>query len=416
MFKILSKNILYNFIAVLVSLYSTRVVVNMLGVNDYGFWISLFAICSWIQFLDGGFGNSIRKSVSKSFSEMDYKSLSKTISNAYIGMSILTLVSIIIVLLTIFLLPISKLISTPSNINIIQYAFILYGLTIVGIFFKIINKICFSINRSDLVFIGLLIINSLILLLLHLFKILNIDSLYVVLYSYSVAPIIVLVFLSYFVLRKKKIKINFNYYDIKELKSLMNFGGAFFIIQFTFGFILGFLPISINIIWGSIVTSEYQITQKLLGLLLIISNIFLQSKWHSLSLIKGKNQIKIHQSNNLLLFIAHLFGALLIYAFIKEIVRYWIGNDELIISDMMSLSVLNLTCSIIFSKFSSIILMSKNILEQQKYISIFQFFFFITCSLIAYKINFSAVLFINLISIGFYIQGIFGNRQVLNLQ
>ena len=416
MIKFLSKNIAYNFIAIIVSFYSTRVVVNMLGVNDYGFWISLFAICSWIQFLDGGFGNSIRNSVSKSISILDFKAVSKTVSNGYIGMGILTIASLIILLMIIVFIPISKIISIPSNINIIPYAFILYGFSIIVIFLKIINKVCFSINRSDLVFINLLITNSIILLLLYLFKSMHMNPLYVVLYSYSIAPIIVLVIFSYYVLKNQKLEISIAFFDIMELKSLLNFGGAFFMIQLSFGFILGFLPIFINAIWDGFITAEYQIIQKLLGLLFILSNIILQSKWHSLSLITGRKQIKKHQLNNILLFLLHFAGVCVIYVFLKEIVKLWIGNSELIITDGMSLSVLNLTCSILFSKFSAIILMSKNIINQQKYISIIQLLFFLIWSFIVYKFNISLVLFINIISIGFYIQGLLGNKQVLSLK
>ena len=60
--------------------------------------------------------------------------------------------------------------------------------------------------------------------------------------------------------------------------------------------------------------------------------------------------------------------------------------------------------------------MSKNIINQQKYISIIQLLFFLIWSFIVYKFNISLVLFINIISIGFYIQGLLGNKQVLSLK
>ena len=59
-FKNSALSVLYKGIGMVLSLISAPLILNCLGEEKYGVWVSLLSIVSWIYYLDLGIGNGLR--------------------------------------------------------------------------------------------------------------------------------------------------------------------------------------------------------------------------------------------------------------------------------------------------------------------------------------------------------------------
>ena len=69
---------------------TTSLTFKYLGNNDYGIWVTIYSIISWVYFLDFGFSNVIKTKLPTLLQDKQ-KEVNVLISTIYIGIGIISL-------------------------------------------------------------------------------------------------------------------------------------------------------------------------------------------------------------------------------------------------------------------------------------------------------------------------------------
>ena len=104
----LTSNIIKNIInllfirigSVVIGFILVPLTINYISPTEYGFWLTISSMVSWLSFFDIGLGNGMRNKVSESFTNHKFTEARTYISTTY---AILGLISFIILLLTVII-------------------------------------------------------------------------------------------------------------------------------------------------------------------------------------------------------------------------------------------------------------------------------------------------------------------------
>lgn len=117
--------------------------INYLNTEQYGVWMTLLAIISWMSFFDMGLGNGLRNKLTEALSKNDIKSAKEYVSTAYVAISIIVLIIFIVLIFIIPNLNWNMIFNTENTANSV---FIELVLIVVGFFlFNFVLSLCNSL-------------------------------------------------------------------------------------------------------------------------------------------------------------------------------------------------------------------------------------------------------------------------------
>lgn len=253
--------------------------------GEYGVWLTLLSILTWISVFDFGIGNGLRNNFLKSYLKKDFIQSKKYISTSYFVVSIIALSLICFFLVLYNFLDIGNFMLNKDDIqykNEVNFAIkILVIGTIINFVLQLINPLMHAFQKSYIP--GLISLLSNILFYISIicsdffFKgnIINISMMYI-------SSVLFINILSNVVFYKNvniKFRPSINTVDRKLFKNTLNLGYKFFLLQL-FALILfstdSFL--ALKLLDGSTVT-EYQITLKIFSICTIIFSLVMGPIW-----------------------------------------------------------------------------------------------------------------------------------------
>ena len=373
--------LIFNGFSIFFSILLIPVILDYLGKENYGIWITIYAICNWINFLDGGLGNSLRNELTISLKEKNINKSKALISTGYISLFVF------LVIIFVFFIFINSFLDWSSVLSNDSINYNLFSLFIFGSFFlqmtlKIISKIFFSFDKSYMSFLIPALINLIYLLV---FYILNKYDVGIKMWNmgivYSIVPLIILFLISsfFYLFDEPEYKPQLKYFDTKLVRLILVDGLKLFFIQLNAGVFLALTPFFITAWFSPELTSEYNVSIKYYVLILVLLNIILQNLWGEItksSLVESKEKIKniLKFSGSISLFF--LFIISIMKFFSKDIYNIWLG-EEFIVSNQINLACATLIGMIVISKSIVIFLNSTNKTKIQSYLSIFNLIIYI---------------------------------------
>jgi len=233
------KNIFFSFglkgIGILISFVLVPLTINYLNTSEYGVWLTLSSLMTWISYFDIGLGNGLRNQLTKALSLNDYKLGQIYVSTTFAILSVIVVLFISIFIVVNPFLDWNKLLNTNSLIGgdlgtVVLIVFVFFCLQFV---FKTVGTILVADQKpayNDLIGI---VGNFLSLVIIYFLTKFSNGSLTYVAITFSSTPLFVFVF-SYFILffgKYKALRPKFSAIDIKYTKDLIGIGLQFFIIQ-----------------------------------------------------------------------------------------------------------------------------------------------------------------------------------------
>lgn len=324
--------LIYNGLGIAFSIGTITLLLQYMGKTNYGIWITLFAICNWINFLDGGLGNGLRNELTKMLVSKNTLGAKQVISTAYISIGVfLALFFSIIIIVHQFFNWNSVLDSQMTDFNLL--AVFVFGFFLLQMVFKLLSKIYFSFGKSASSFIIPMLSNGLIFSLVLGLNLIDAPiNLWYIACIYSFAPLIILVILTvhFFFFKKPEYAPAIRYYDNRFLKVVLKNGFYFFLIQMSSGILQAITPFFITLWFAAELTADYQIAVRYYGVTIIVLNIILQTLWSPMTkLYLEKDYIKLRS-----LFKKKLGFAGLLFLFVSflylvsnYIYRLWLGVD-----------------------------------------------------------------------------------------
>ncbi|OAB77343.1 MATE family efflux transporter [Cochleicola gelatinilyticus] len=373
-FKQSALGIIFNVFSVFFSIVTISLLLEYLGKNDYGIWLTIFSICNWINFLDGGLGNGLRNELTKSLVKKDVYGATSIISTGYISISFF-LISLFILLCGVNALIDWNSIVSSDKINFNLLAIFVFGFFLLQMILKLISKIYFSFDRSSFSFFIPLATNFIILIAIYLISYFDLpNKIWNVALIYSFLPLVVLSLLTFhfFYIIKPTYKPNYTYYNKKYVTLILKNGILFFLIQMSSGILQAITPFFITLWFSPLSTADYQISIKYYSFLLILLNIVLQTMWTTITasyiqkdFLKLKGLIK----KKVILALGLLVTLLIMYFSSEFIYRIWLG-DNVVISEIINTASVLFVATVIVSKIFTNFLNATNNIKIQSNLSI----------------------------------------------
>jgi O-antigen/teichoic acid export membrane protein len=332
LFKQSFYGLLFNGLGIAFSIGTIALLLQYMGKTNYGIWITIFAICNWINFLDGGLGNGLRNELTRMLVAKDRLGARQVISTAYISIGVfLSLFFLVLLLVHQFFDWNAVLDSEMTNFNLL--ALFVFGFFLLQMIFKLLSKIYFAFGMSANSFTIPMLSNGLIFLSVLSLNLLDAPvNLWYVACVYAFAPLFVLSLLSlhFFFVKKPEYRPAFKYYDKRFLNVVLKNGFYFFLIQMSSGVLQAITPFFITLWFMPEITADYQIAVRYYGVMIIALNIILQTLWSPMTKLYLENDYaKLRSLFKKKLGFAGLLlvGLSFLYLVSTYVYSLWLGAD-----------------------------------------------------------------------------------------
>jgi O-antigen/teichoic acid export membrane protein len=343
----IQKNIIASFFlkggSMLISLLLVPLTLSYLNSYEYGVWLTLSSVLTWIYVLDIGLGNGLRNKLTEALALGDKRMAKTYVSTTFISLFlIISFVYILFILVQNWLNWSSILNVDPDKIsNLNEVVTIVFAFFCINFVLKIVGNIFMAYQQpavNDLIyFLGNLLSFVLIYISTKLFP----GSLMKVAVIFSATPIFVLLCAYPIVFYKHRDIIPSIYFlKFKYLKDLMSLGFQFFIIQISCVIVFMTSNFIISKLFGPDQVTSYNIAFKYFSIVTIGFTIILAPIWSAVTDAYTRGDLEwIKKQIKKLLVIWGLFLLLTIVMILVSsfVYSFWMGKE---IKISMSLSVL----------------------------------------------------------------------------
>lgn len=281
------KNILLSFVFKGFSVFAVFLLVpmsiNYLNVLEYGIWVTISSLITWLTLFDLGLGNGLRNKLAESIAKDDKELGRIYVSTAYFALTIIVSIFLIIYFSLGIFIDWSSVFNTPpelkSEVNeLANFVMIFFSLQFV---LKLIITILTADQKPAYNDIYSFTTNSLSVLVVWLLLHYTSSSLLNLGLSLSIVPVFILIIFSIIHFSRKYR----NYFPIwksinfKRLKDLSGLGIKFFIIQISTFFIFGSASIVLTQFIGPEAVTPYNIVFRYFSVINMVYLIILSPIW-----------------------------------------------------------------------------------------------------------------------------------------
>ncbi len=323
----------YKSISILLIYLTVPLLIEGLGLEQYGVWITMYSIFGWIYSLDLGIGNGLKNNLTIAFSKEQKRESNQYIVTAFVGVFCIAIVFLLLFSLIIFLVPIS----TSLNIDLKEkYLKTIFSITLISVVFNFVlslyKQLFHSLQKSYLVELASLLINFTLFLLFYILENKNIKlSLLSVTIIYGVVNIIIaLIFNFKFFADQKGLRLSFNHFRMSKAKQIFKIGVQFFLIQICLIIILTTDNLLIAYFLGTTEVALYDNVNKLFQIFLIGTTVVLMPLWTLFADAYNEKDFDWIRKTIKRLnywFIVLSFVVLTMVFFGSDILFFWIGKD-----------------------------------------------------------------------------------------
>lgn len=281
------KNILVMFlikgIGLVISFLYIPLLLNTLETVEYGVWLTLTSIVSWISFFDIGLGNGLRNKLSAALASNSYQEGKELVSTAYCCIVVLVIILCILFLTFYPFVHWNDILNANGYINglnllvlvVFVSFFVNFGLTL-------INSILYAAQKPA-ISSGLITLSQLVsyLVVLLLTRIYNVSSLLILGITISTIPTLVSFVASLILFHTSfsNISPSIKFYRKQHVKGIFSLGIQFFILQIVTLILFYANNIIITHVVGNQAVVEYNITYKYIHVLTMIFTIIATPIW-----------------------------------------------------------------------------------------------------------------------------------------
>lgn len=346
---IVKKNILGSLAIKVVSIATSLLLVPMtlgyVSAEIYGVWLTISSILHWLTYMDVGFTHGLKNKLNECLARKDYERGKSLVSTTY------AIMFVIFVPLSTILIVVSPWINWCGILNVapshqavilktMQVLFVFIALQmIVNVFVTVVAAYQKTALSSLFAVIGQVCSLCIIGMMTLLVK----PSLLNLAFAYSLMPIVIVLFASviYFKTSMKEVAPSIKTINTAYIKDLWGLGIKFFIIQVQIIVLYQATNILISHIAGPESVTQYNISYKLLNVVVMIYTIILNPLWPAFTDAYTKkdyswmnNMYTKMQKIYMLLFI--MIGIIVLFS--PLIIKLWVG-DKVSVPFILTLSV-----------------------------------------------------------------------------
>ena len=320
-------------LSMILSYISIPLFFKFLGKQDYGLWMTIFSVVSWIYTFDLGIGNGLRNKLSESLSKKDYKNAKEYITTGYIILSIVAFFMLFLGFVLIQSVKITEFLNIDfykeSYIKIIFFC--VFSITIINFIIFLYKTFYLSIHNSFVGEMSVFVFQVVFILILYLLNYFNCVNLFSIAIIYPGINLIIGIFATINFFKKySELKPSLKFFKKEKIKEINGLGIIFFIIQISMLIILTTDNILITKYIGTEEVSTYNIVSKLFQIFLVLESLITTPMWTLFIdawIKKDKKWIKKAIKNLNLLFLFLILGIIITIYILPYIIKIWIGED-----------------------------------------------------------------------------------------
>lgn len=332
------KNIIILFVMHVFNFFSIMalvpITIKYLGNVEYGIWLTLASILSWLINLDFGIGNGLRNKLAEALALKDIKLARIYVSTGYSVFTIGILIAIFIYFFIHGLLNWAELLNAPAGYlellnTLVFYVIVLF---LAQFLLKLITSIINADQRPALNGVLSLIVNTITLLVVYLLLIYTKPSLMLFGLLSSAIPVIVFLVASLFLFKGqyKNISPSFKTINFKYSSELVKLGMQFFVIQISSLIVFTTDNIIISQLYGPEQVVIYNIAYKYFYMVPLVFNVMLAPFWSAFTEAYVKQEydwIKNSVKKLVIVWALLSFTAILMILLSDFVYKIWVGEN-----------------------------------------------------------------------------------------
>lgn len=317
------KNIALSFLlkggSIIIGLILLPVTIKYINATQYGVWLTLSSIISWMSFFDVGLGNGLRNKLAEANALQQYKDSKIYVSTTY------AILSIISICLFLIFLVFNRFINWNAILNIShpnsemnRVALVVFSIFCIQFVTQIINTV---LTASHVVAkVSLILLVGQIVTLIGVYALIKFtqSSLMLLVLVNGGVPVIIQILASiwYYRTSLKEFSPGIKFVDFGHARELLGLGGIFFIIQIGALVLFQTDNIVITQLFGPSYVTTFNIAYKLFSVFILGFNIIITPMWSAFTdayAIDDLDWIKAAMRKMKLVWLAISAGAIVLF-------------------------------------------------------------------------------------------------------
>jgi len=327
----IGKSFFFRILGMLFNFLTIPITLRILKSNEYGIWVTIFSLVSWVTLMDVGIGSGFRIKFTEEITKKDFKEAAKYLQTFYLSTSILALVFTIIIFVFYGIFDFKKILNFKSDSDLDLIFLIAFLSTNLLFLLKNISAILLSIHKSSTNNF-ILFLNNISVFFLIFFgeKLIGLNFIKIAC-IYLLTPVFIYAISNLFVFKKylpwfkeNIYKWNENYY----LNNILNLGWKYFVIQMAIIVVFSSNNLIISKLLGSSEVTHFNILMQLFSTALIVFSLITTPYWSAFTEanISKDNQWIKSAIKKLLLFWLFFSLAIIVFSnFIPLITKFWLN-------------------------------------------------------------------------------------------
>lgn len=356
----ISYTAVYKVMVLVLNYILIALLVDYLGKENFGIYIALTSLFSWIFLFDLGIAKGMRNFVVIALSNNNIQDANQYISTAYISILFITVISCIIILLSLSFVDLQLFFNIDLEKNYLQNIFLVL---IIGFFLKFyfstVDQLNFATHQSQNVALnGLLVAIFNFIGIFIIWKLEYTTSIIYAIFIFSLSIVIPYLYstLRFFYNHKELIP-SISNYSKKALKTIFSSGSKILFLQIGLLLIIGMDRLILLKYGSAIEVSKYEIIYKVMAILVFPVSILTGPLWSAFTAAYDKNDVAWIKSifNKFYIMMFGLLIATIILTFSFNTITFFWLNDfphiEFLVILTMGIMILELIWSTFHTDF-----------------------------------------------------------------
>ncbi|WP_291910791.1 oligosaccharide flippase family protein [Chitinophaga sp. CB10] len=333
------RNIIYSFVlkglSVAFSMLLIPLSLKYLHKEDFGLWLTISSIVSWLAFFDIGLANGLRNNLAEAIAKKNYQLAKELVSTTYALLMLIVTGFFIIFLGFNQVADWSKILNAdPLLAGPLRTVFIIiFGSFCIKLVLDIINTIATADQNSYISNYINMLINAITLLIIYLLDAFS-DAKNLVTFSfyYSIVPILVtgITSIFFFTGKYRQLAPSLRCINFTHSKKLLSLGFQFFFIQLIVMIIFSTDNFLITRLFGPKEVPAFNIAFRYLSVVSIGFGIILTPFWSAITeayVNRDYSWIKKIINKLMLVWGLTVIGVIIMFFISPVVYKYWIGDE-----------------------------------------------------------------------------------------
>ena len=338
-------NYIYKILNMLISYLTIPLTLSYLDNERYGVWQTILAIIGWASLSNFGIGNGLRNKVTESIAEKNNEKLKSYITSAYIYLSIISVIILIVSICSVSFIDTKILFkgTTLQNREIIISFIIVIISFCLNFILGISSSIVFGIHKSSIVNFFQVISNILTLVGIVIIKAYYSINLIAISLVYLIANTLSNLLLTLYTFLDSRFRPSLKYRNEVYGKQLVSLGLEFFILQCSSIILFSTDNFIISSFIGVSEVTDYSLISKLFQIISSMFSILLVQLWSAVAEAYCKNNYNWIRLSIKKLILLLLPTAIILFIMTNNfdlITTLWIGNKLEVDRNLIILSAI----------------------------------------------------------------------------